>query len=138
MLPLGKVQECVCMYADGGGGGGGGLYELHPTTLNNPSQTFTGFSVWGDLVTMVTGAFMGTVQIDTKAVVANFRQYTFIHIWRKDIDEEKKDGPQKRKTTANSLWLFYMVLQSFCSRFWEAGRLSDWQLPWQTLSGESL
>lgn len=136
MLQLGKVQECVCACVCVCNRGV--LHELHPTTLNNPSQTFTGFSVWSNLVTMVTGAFMGAFQIDTVAVVANFRQDTFVHIWRKDIDEEKRDGPQKIKTTANSLWLFYMVLQGLRCRFWEAVRLSDRQLPRQTLSEESL
>lgn len=54
------------------------------------------------MVTMVTGAFVGAVQIDTAAVETNPRERTLIHIWREDT-EGRKGGPHKIKTTANSL-----------------------------------
>lgn len=41
------------------------------------------------MVTMVTGAFVGAVQIDTAAVETDFRERTLIHIWREDAEEEK-------------------------------------------------
>lgn len=41
------------------------------------------------MVAMVTGAFVGAVQIDTAAVETDFSQYTLIYIWREDTEEEK-------------------------------------------------
>jgi len=52
---------------------------------------------------MVTGALVGAVQIDTEAVETDSRKPTFVHIWRKDMEEKKIRGPQKIKTTVNSL-----------------------------------
>lgn len=54
--------------------------ELRPTALDNPLQTFAGCAVWGDLVTMVTGTFVGAVQIDTAAAETNSRKRTLILI----------------------------------------------------------
>ncbi len=41
------------------------------------------------MVTKVTVAFVGAVQIDTAAMEADSRERTFIHIWRKETEEEK-------------------------------------------------
>ena len=51
---------------------------------------------------MVTGAFVGAVQIDTAAVEAGSREHTLIHIWREDTEDEKR-GASKIKTTSSSL-----------------------------------
>lgn len=64
--------------------------ELHPTALDNPLQTFAVFAVWGDLVTMVTGAFMSAVQIDTAAMETDSREHALIHIWRGGYRGRKK------------------------------------------------
>ena len=76
--------------------------ELHPIALDNPLQTFAGFTVWGDLVTMVTGAFVGAVQIDTASMEADSREHALIHIWKEGRGEEK-GASENKKTTANSL-----------------------------------
>ena len=57
---------------------------------SNPLQTFTSFAVWGGLVTMVTSAFVGAVQIDTAAVETDSWEHTLIHIWRDDIEGKKR------------------------------------------------
>lgn len=51
---------------------------------------------------MVTGAFMGAVQIDTAAVETNSGEHALIHIWREETEEEK-GGLSKIKSSANSL-----------------------------------
>lgn len=38
---------------------------------------------------MVTGAFMGAVQIDTAAVETNSREHTLIHIWREKTKKKR-------------------------------------------------
>lgn len=43
------------------------------------------------MVTVVTSAFVGAVQIDTAAMETHSREHTLIHIWREDI-EGKKGG----------------------------------------------
>lgn len=54
------------------------------------------------MVTMVTCAFVGAVQIDTASMEADFREHTLIHIWKKGRGEEK-GASENKKTTANSL-----------------------------------
>lgn len=41
------------------------------------------------MVTMVTGTFVGAVQIDTTAMETDSREHTLILIWREDTEEEK-------------------------------------------------
>lgn len=65
------------------------------------------------MVTMVTGAFVGAVQIDTAAVETDSGERTFIHIWREDTGKGGRKG--EIKTTAVAL--FYkpsVVPRGFC------------------------
>lgn len=71
--------------------------ELHPTARHNPLQTFTVSAVWCDLVTMVTGAFVGAFQIDTATMETDSREHALVHIWREDIEEEKGGLRKQRK-----------------------------------------
>lgn len=42
------------------------------------------------MVAMVTGASVGSVQIDASAVETDSRKQTLIHIWREIIGEKRK------------------------------------------------
>lgn len=62
------------------------------TALDNPLQTFTGFTVQSGSVAMVTGAFVGAVQIDTAAVEADSGEHTLIHIWKQGSDSKESEA----------------------------------------------
>lgn len=47
------------------------------------------------MVAMVTGAFVGAVQIDAAAVEADFREHALVHIWREDTERMKNGGLRK-------------------------------------------
>lgn len=60
---------------------------------------------------MVTGAFVGAVQIDTASMEADFGEHTLIHIWKEGRVEEK--GPQKIKRQLLTLCSLFINLQWF-------------------------
>lgn len=53
---------------------------LHATIQHNPLQTFTASAIRRDLVTVVTGAFMGAIQVDTAAMETDTGEEALVHV----------------------------------------------------------
>lgn len=70
---------------------------LPPTTQHNSLQTFAASFVWCDLVTVVTGTFVGAIQVDTVAMETDTREETLIHVWRKGSRGSEKGGIRKKE-----------------------------------------
>lgn len=70
---------------------------LPPTTRHNSLQTFAAFFVWCDLVTVVTGTFVGAIQVDTVAMETDTREEALIHVWRKGSRGSVKGGIRKKE-----------------------------------------
>lgn len=53
---------------------------LHVAIQHNPLQTFAAFAIRCDLVTVVTGAFMGAIQVDTAAMETDTGEEALVHV----------------------------------------------------------